>query len=583
MSTPRSDIDIDLLQALGITTVLTLTKEEPLPGHWFEFKSIKNVHIPIENYQAPTLAEMDYIYNQYTSDRTSVWLVHCGGGKGRAGTVLACLIAMHDQTGSEPTPYPNLDTTSAISTIRSLRPGSIESNVQETFVGQYIQHRWRIAQSDPPPDESSESMSIDSALPSSFAFHKDVTHLLLVGLPGAGKSWLSIAIAKRRKARGLKTLIINQDTTRSRSACEEAFGRDHAPALVILDRCNPSASDRAYFLSLLPTKHTIVAVHLSSSLPICEARIASRLDHPTIPIGRGTNALTSMSHDLDLPTLKESFCALITVPSFPAAHSAALLLGGEIALTKFPRTPHLLDLGAATSDDLISPVPSLPTRSPLISPAPQSIGKTIIEEKLDGANLGISLSPSGSLVTQNRSHYVSATDHAQFRPLPTWLARHDSALKQLLGRDPHLSDRWTLYGEWLVAKHSIHYSSLPDLFLAFDLYDRVEGTYVSRRLLERALKGTGIGMVPLIETREGGVGEEELRGMVQGRSRYYEGRVEGVYVRFEDAEGRRTVRRGKVVRGDFLAGDEHWSRRGVVKSGVLREGASRDDGDVGVA
>ena len=39
---------------------------------------------------------------------------------------------------------------------------------------------------------------------------------------------------------------------------------------------------------------------------------------------------------------------------------------------------------------------------------------------------------------------------------------------------------------------------------------------------------------------------------------FYEGRVEGVYVKVEK-QGR-VVSRGKVVRADFIAGNEHWSK-----------------------
>ncbi|KAF2227863.1 hypothetical protein BDZ85DRAFT_292893 [Elsinoe ampelina] len=567
MSTPRSEEDIETLQRLGITTVLTLTKEEPLPVQWFEFRTISNVYVPVENWKAPTRGEMDYIYSRFIDSPDSVWLVHCGGGKGRAGTVLACLIAMHAEAGEEPTPFPQFDTTAAISTIRSLRPGSIESQDQEHFVGQWIQNRWLVAQSEATPEESSEPMTIATPPGSNVAFNTDVTHIFLVGLPGSGKSWLSIAIAKRRKALGLKTVIINQDTTRSRSACEEAIGRSHSPALVILDRCNPSTSDRQAFLSLLPSPSLVIAIHLSSPPPICTQRIATRLSHPTIPIGSGHHALTSMSRALTPPTLTEPFSAILTLPSFPASISALhLLTTPTLPLTKFPRTPHLLDLGATTPDDILSPLPTQ-------THAQQS--RLTIEEKLDGANLGLSLTSCGTrILAQNRSHHVTSSYHEQFRPLDAWVATHSAALKRVLGRDGHMPDRWTLYGEWLVARHSVAYTSLPAPFLAFDLYDRVERVFVSRRLLVRALEGTGVYAVPVLEEREvgRGVGEGELRGLVQRRSRFGEGRVEGVYVRFEDGEGRRTTGRGKVVRGDFIQGDEHWTKRGVVRNGILWEG-----------
>ncbi len=52
---------------------------------------------------------------------------------------------------------------------------------------------------------------------------------------GAGKSWFAEALSKRRKV-----VIISQDESRSRSACESQLGASvkHAP-LTILDRCDP--------------------------------------------------------------------------------------------------------------------------------------------------------------------------------------------------------------------------------------------------------------------------------------------------------------------------------------------------------
>ena len=36
-------------------------------------------------------------------------------------------------------------------------------------------------------------------------------------------------------------------------------------------------------------------------------------------------------------------------------------------------------------------------------------------------------------------------------------------------------ERHVLFGEWLFAKHSKHYTSLPAYFIAFDIYDKVRG------------------------------------------------------------------------------------------------------------
>ncbi len=63
-------------------------------------------------------------------------LVHCGGGKGRAGTFAACCLAMWgfspplDLTVKRPV----LSAQEAVRIVRNLRPGSIETQEQEAFV-----------------------------------------------------------------------------------------------------------------------------------------------------------------------------------------------------------------------------------------------------------------------------------------------------------------------------------------------------------------------------------------------------------------------------------------------------------------
>jgi atypical dual specificity phosphatase len=54
--------------------------------------------------------------------------------------------------------------------------------------------------------------------------------------------------------------------------------------------------------------------------------------------------------------------------------------------------------------------------------------------------------------------------------------------------------------------------------------------------------------------------------MIQTTSRYYDGPIEGVYVKVE--KDGIIVDRGKVVRGDFISGNEHWTRGNLRENGL---------------
>lgn len=272
-----------------------------------------------------------------------------------------------------------------------------------------------------------------------------------------------------------------------------------------------------------------------------------RAEHPTLPPGgRVRNAVEQMHKVLVPPTLKEGFKAIVHIKSFAAAEELVLRLSSPVGLFKFPRTPHLINLGAATADDEFAELSALP-------PA----GHVVITEKVDGANMGFWLGPDRKIRVQNRSHYVSPATHEQFKKLGLWVDTHRHELMRVLGRDPHFPSRYTLFGEWLAVTHAIPYTRLVDRFMAFDLYDRSTGSWVDRAALAALLSDTTIQMVPVLY--EGVLPTEtDLKSMVQLRSKFWDGRIEGIYVKFE--KDGQVVSRGKIVRSDFIAGNEHWTK-----------------------
>jgi hypothetical protein len=88
-------------------------------------------------------------------------------------------------------------------------------------------------------------------------------------------------------------------------------------------------------------------------------------------------------------------------------------------IAKFPRTHHLFDTGgsAVSSDDLV-----LATGDELGTWFGPDARELVVQEKIDGANLGISLTADYQVLCQNRSHYVNSSSHSQVgsfvRPLP---------------------------------------------------------------------------------------------------------------------------------------------------------------------
>ena len=213
---------------------------------------------------------------------------------------------------------------------------------------------------------------------------------------------------------------------------------------------------------------------------------------------------------------------------------------------KFPRTPHLTWLGATPprGDKMLS---SQEATALLKRPV-------IVEEKIDGACIGLSVAPGGAVLAQNRGAYLTPSSHAQFRPLWSWLAQREAALREGLGSG------LVLFGEWCYARHAVAYDALPDWFLAFDVYDRNVQRFGSRVRREELTGRLRLASVPMLAA-----GPFDSAGLehLLGPSRVGTTPMEGIYLRWED--GPWLVARAKLVRASWLPHDEeHWSRRPLV-------------------
>ena len=215
---------------------------------------------------------------------------------------------------------------------------------------------------------------------------------------------------------------------------------------------------------------------------------------------------------------------------------------------RFPHTPHLAWLGSG-----------VPREDKLLLPAEVEAllaSNVLVEEKLDGANLGFSLTADGRIQAQNRGQYLAPSPTGQFARLPAWLAQHRDAL--LAALEPSL----ILFGEWCAARHSLDYDALPDWYLLFDVYDREAGRFWSTVRRDDLARLAGLSTVPRIASGRHTL--SQLKAIVQTTPSRFRDRapLEGIVVRHDI--GPWCEARAKLVRPDFTqAIDHHWRRRTV--------------------
>ena len=218
---------------------------------------------------------------------------------------------------------------------------------------------------------------------------------------------------------------------------------------------------------------------------------------------------------------------------------------------RFPHTPHLAWLGSAEPRD--DKVLASTDVAGLLH------GEVVVDEKLDGANLGFSLSPAGELRVQNRGTYLTEPYAGQFARLPAWLATHGEAIADAL-LDFH-DTPLILFGEWCAARHSLSYARLPDWLLLFDVFDAGAGRFWSSARRNALAQRLGLVTAPQVAR-----GRFRLNDLIQGLdtwpSRFRDGPLEGVVIRRESADW--CEQRAKLVRADFTQSiGEHWRGRQV--------------------
>lgn len=233
---------------------------------------------------------------------------------------------------------------------------------------------------------------------------------------------------------------------------------------------------------------------------------------------------------------------------------------------KYPRTPHLFGSRGTDDDRHLDEVAS---RRFIAAPS------LIVEEKLDGTNVGIHFTAEGRMVMQCRGHEITEGMHPQYDLFKQWTAVKRPLLESIL------ADRFILFGEWLYARHSVFYRALPHYFFEFDIYDKANAFFLSLQRRQELLQGTGIHTVPVLHAGE--TTQEHLISLI-GPSAFgaefenpltgqTDGRMEGIYLRIE--AGGIATGRAKMVRPEFVEKvklSEHWQHKVMVPN-QLAEGA----------
>ena len=180
----------------------------------------------------------------------------------------------------------------------------------------------------------------------------------------------------------------------------------------------------------------------------------------------------------------------------------------------------------------------------------------VIEEKVDGANLGISFDSDGNIRAQNRGDYLRLPGSGQWKSLDGWLAPRTDTFFDIL------NDRYILFGEWCYAQHSVKYDRLPDWFLGFDLYDKQTDNFLALHRRDKLLREIQIEQVPFLARSRFTL--TEIKSLL-ARSKLGNQPAEGICIRYESDNW--LVKRAKLVRPSFVqAIEQHWSRSGIKKN-----------------
>ncbi|ATZ80467.1 dual specificity serine/threonine and tyrosine phosphatase [Bodo saltans virus] len=365
---------IDFLNDIGITAIVNLMEktEESIDFKLTSQYGKKYFNFEIKDRSIPSQKQMieilDIISDLILNGEKVV--VHCMGGKGRTNMILACyLMKEHGLKYGE--------IMESMYMIREIAFSDEQTMLMKNFDCKRSQKNIKFN------GKNSPKM------------------IIMVGLPASGKSTLSNHLCEYVD----NVVRANQDELGKQDVFKIISDNMLNKSIVIVDRCNITAVERKEFLSYLKMNQKALAILFNIPIDECIYRAQKRENHPTLKPESAERIISEISEKIE-PIVNENFDNIITISSsddlnfiLKSWNLPEIHIEYDMDLMKFPRTHHLCNLGSATREDLIL---SQTEQNDFLNV------DIVIEEKIDGANFGISIDPDVyKIIYQNRSHYVT--------------------------------------------------------------------------------------------------------------------------------------------------------------------------------
>lgn len=125
---PRTERALMALSVLGVRLLVNL-HERPHDPASLERHGLRETHLAVKDFAAPSPFQIErgVEATRGALAASEAVAVHCGGGLGRTGTLLACYLVSSEGIAAR----------EAILRVRSLRPGSVETRAQISAVDEW--------------------------------------------------------------------------------------------------------------------------------------------------------------------------------------------------------------------------------------------------------------------------------------------------------------------------------------------------------------------------------------------------------------------------------------------------------------